>query len=142
MKVCSKCKQTKSLSEFSYDRRTKDGYQHKCKMCSKRIRKEWGAKRKAQLKEYNARATKKIKNIVVQAYGGKCACCGESELSFLSVDHMNGDGRKHRTSLGYKSGGRIFHYWLRRNNFPEGFQILCRNCNWAKYAFGKCPHQT
>jgi hypothetical protein len=31
-----------------------------------------------------------------------------------------------------------------QNNFPEGFQILCHNCNFAK-GFprnnGKCPHE-
>ena len=28
------------------------------------------------------------------------------------------------------------------NNYPKGFQVLCRNCNWGKYSRGTCPHLT
>ena len=31
--------------------------------------------------------------------------------------------------------------WLKRNDYPPGFQVLCHNCNWAKHALGRCPHQ-
>lgn len=30
--------------------------------------------------------------------------------------------------------------WIIRNNFPEMFQTLCFNCNFAKAIFGECPH--
>ena len=33
------------------------------------------------------------------------------------------------------------NYWLEKNNFPSGFQILCWNCNFAKGSLGKCPHE-
>lgn len=33
-------------------------------------------------------------------------------------------------------------WWLRRNNYPNGFQVLCHNCNMAKGFYGKCPHQS
>ena len=28
----------------------------------------------------------------------------------------------------------------RKNNYPEGFQVLCSNCNFAKGKYGSCPH--
>lgn len=33
--------------------------------------------------------------------------------------------------------------WIRKNNFPKGFQILCMNCNWGKgnSKDNKCPHE-
>jgi hypothetical protein len=31
--------------------------------------------------------------------------------------------------------------WLAKKNFPEGFQVLCANCNVAKSQNGVCPHQ-
>ena len=39
-KRCSKCEEVKSVSEFSKDRRSKDGYKSRCKECAKRYREE------------------------------------------------------------------------------------------------------
>lgn len=79
-------------------------------------------------------------------YGGdppKCACCGESEIKFLMLDHINNDGNVQRRRLfgENKSSGR-FYSWLIKNNFPEGYQVLCANCNWGKQMNnGICPHK-
>ena len=77
------------------------------------------------------------------AYGGSvCKCCGETELEFLSIDHINEDGAKHRKDLpGSGGGGHQMYRWLRLNNYPPGFQVLCMNCNFAKGHFGQCPHE-
>jgi len=77
---------------------------------------------------------------IYAAYGGaKCNCCGETELKFLTVDHINNDGAAHRKITGI---GNNFFLWLRKNNFPSGFQILCFNCNCGKNVNkGICPHQ-
>ena len=48
--------------------------------------------------------------------------------------------------LGYSSklqGGDL-HNWIIKNNFPDYFQILCQNCNFAKGMKknnNKCPHE-
>jgi hypothetical protein len=80
---------------------------------------------------------KKQKVIVLVHYGGnppKCACCGENHIEFLSVDHIKGDGAEQRRQIGgtQKFSGLLFYEWLIDNNFPEGYQILCMNCNTAK----------
>ena len=68
----------------------------------------------------------------------QCACCGETQICFLGIDHINGGGYEDRKKgLG---GGTLYHY-LRKNNYPKGFQVLCHNCNQAKGYYGKCPHQ-
>jgi hypothetical protein len=72
-------------------------------------------------------------------YGSVCQCCGEPEIAFLTLDHINGDGSKHRKLIG--TGGTRLFWWIKKNGFPKGFQTLCRNCNWAKYRLGKCPHK-
>lgn len=69
-----------------------------------------------------------------------CVCCGEKETMFLSIDHINGGGGKQKKELG--GGGGKMYRWLTKNNYPKGFQVLCHNCNQAKGAYGKCPHQT
>jgi hypothetical protein len=91
---------------------------------------------------------RKLRVEVMAAYGGpRCACCGESEEKFLSIDHVNNDGAEHRRNIGYGEGngkgasGRTL-VWLKRNGFPEGFQVLCMNCNFGKQRNGGvCPHQ-
>lgn len=69
----------------------------------------------------------------------KCACCGETHIEFLSIDHINNDGYAHRKLLGF-CGNRIYT-WLIKNNFPDGFQILCMNCQFGKRLNGVCPHK-
>ncbi len=95
---------------------------------------------KSRFNKYNREWSKKRREIVISHYGGVCACCEESQIEFLSMDHINGDGAKHRREL--KKNGHIHIYdWLIKNNFPEGFQVLCMNCNWAKGKYGYCPHK-
>ncbi len=84
-----------------------------------------------------AKRYRKTRENVILSYGGKCICCGEDHIEFLAIDHVNGNGRQDRDEKG-KSG---FYRWLAKNNYPEGYQILCHNCNWAKFAYGICPHQ-
>ena len=68
-----------------------------------------------------------------------CACCGENtSIKFLTVDHI--DGRKTMGHIKSLSGIKLCH-WLLKNNFPDGIQILCWNCNSTKGLYGKCPHQ-
>ena len=84
---------------------------------------------------------REIKRIVMAAYGGRCACCGEEEVAFLSIDHMHGGGRKHREEIG-AVGSRGFYGWLKDNNYPAGFQVLCHNCNMGRHLNGGiCPHK-
>lgn len=81
-----------------------------------------------------------IKSIVFNYYGSKCECCGENNQKFLSIDHIYRDGTKHRKEIG--SGSLVLYRWLIQNNFPEGFQILCYNCNIGKaHNNGTCPHK-
>lgn len=68
-----------------------------------------------------------------------CACCNETEVCFLSIDHINGGGCAHRKAIG---GGGSTYAWLKKNKFPSGFQVLCHNCNLAKGFYGRCPHRT
>jgi len=77
-----------------------------------------------------------------------CNCCGEnSHIEFLAIDHIAGkkqmDSERGLIKLGYSSklDGNGLVNWLIHNDFPEGFQILCHNCNLAKGHYGKCPHK-
>jgi hypothetical protein len=68
----------------------------------------------------------------------QCKCCKTDILEFLSIDHINGGGIQHRKLIGGNGAG--FYRWLIKNNFPEGFRVLCMNCNHALGRCGYCPH--
>ena len=67
----------------------------------------------------------------------QCACCGETEVEFLGIDHIDGDGAQHRREV---LPSRIYR-WLIKNKFPAGIQVSVHNCNLAKGYYGACPHQ-
>lgn len=104
--------------------------------------------------EYNRKARERrqrLKMDVFNAYGGpRCACCGEDHAEFLTIDHIDQNGAQHRRSLQSELAwapvrgsmcGATFYLWLKKNNYPSGFRVLCFNCNFAIGHFGKCPHQ-
>lgn len=66
----------------------------------------------------------------------ECECCHESNIGFLSLDHIHGGGGKHRKAINSNT-----YKWIINHNFPDGYQILCMNCNWGRRINGICPHK-
>lgn len=159
MKLCSKCKSEEAPPKYAY-----------CRACRTQAHYEWRQKnpeRWSQLqKQYRAKRLKnpewvkknrkrgvdywqKLRSEVMDAYGGKrCACCGETEPKFLTIDHVFNDGAKHRRQIGYgdgngKGASSRTLAWIKKHNFPGGFQVLCMNCNLGKQRNGgTCPHKS
>ena len=111
MKKCPGCRFVKADFEFSSDRSVT------CSQC------------KAERAVEERRALRKA---VLGLLGGACACCGESEYVFLDIDHVNEDGAEERRRTKVAT-------WRLALVEPHRFQVLCRNCNWAKFQ-GGCPH--
>ena len=82
------------------------------------------------------------KKEVIGHYGGLCACCGEANLAFLSIDHINDNGREHKGLGRTRYKGLPLYRYLKNHNYPEGIQVLCLNCNIGKKNNkGTCPHK-
>jgi len=81
-----------------------------------------------------------LRKPLLDAWGHACECCGDTHHEFLTIDHIKNDGKAHRKAL---TGGTMELYrWLRDRGYPkDGFQLLCWNCNYAKYSQGVCPHE-
>ncbi len=97
---------------------------------------EYYKKNAEKRREYARQRNKDQKELVYNHYGRKCCHCGIEDMRVLTIDHINNDGAAHRKKL-FNNGGNSFNRWLCKNNFPEGFQTLCRNCNWIKYLESK-----
>lgn len=106
-----------------------------CKRCRDHVR-AWKAANKELILSNHRDYTRRVRLAVLAAYGTCCACCGESEETFLAIDHIGGGGCKHIKSLKV-----TFYRWLQINGYPPGFQTLCHNCNWGKHVCGECPHK-
>lgn len=154
-RMCKTCGETKPIEKF-YKRNSpafpSKEYGYWCRECLKeKNRKHYWANREKRssrakvLREQNREEHyakkksyyRKTRETVILHYGGKCACCGESDIRFLAFDHINNDGAKHRREIGRTT----ISYWLRKNGYPKGFQVLCHNCNMAKAYYGTCPHK-
>lgn len=97
---------------------------------------EWSNCHPKEKREQSKRHTKKLKMDVINHYSnGSMACANPYDehkepyttTDALQIDHINGGGSKHLKSL----HGSIYQ-WLKNNNYPKGYQVLCANCNWIK----------
>jgi len=119
-------------------RKPKDGYKT-CEECQARVQ-QWMQEHPQEKKQAAQAWRDDLRKQIFDHYGRACRCpgCDVTEEAFLTIDHVNGGGTKHRREVG---SGSAFFFWLVKNNFPPEFQTLCYNCNCAKGHAGICPHQ-
>jgi hypothetical protein len=103
-----------------------------------RNRRSWAkhrVKRAVAVKEWRAILISEV----IAEYGGKCCCCGETHATFLTIDHVNHNGREHSRQIG---SGALYR-WLRKNGYPkDGFRLMCYNCNCGRERnAGVCEHE-
>jgi len=62
---------------------------------------------------------------------GKCVKCGEGDIDVLCLDHIADNGAAHRLEIGGHRGQQLYKM-LKKQKYPEGYQVLCANCNLKK----------
>lgn len=130
-KTCSRCHAVlpRTVQFFELRPRRTDIFYSECRECRRKI----SCARRLQ-----------FKIAVMTHYSGgsppHCACCRESAIEFLTIDHVNGGGNAHRREAKL-NGGYATHLWLKKNGYPAGFRVLCMNCNMSFGQHGYCPHQ-
>lgn len=147
MKTCTKCEIDKPLTDF-YARGGK------CKKCVAIRHKAYLDRNKSKTTAYRTKYIKdnwvhirkqrrdwrrQVRVIVLTHYSGgkpKCDCCGIDHIEFLCIDHIDGGGRKHNISLNRRS----IYVWLKNQEYPSGYRVLCHNCNMSRGLYGYCPH--
>jgi hypothetical protein len=144
LKLCLRCGPERgpiSILEFHPHGTTKDRLQNECKSCRNERRREARKEKRGYYATERERghdahllASRRLyyryKAKVFAHYGGEHpACkCGFDDPRALSIDHVDGGGSQHRKTL----KGISIHKWLVAQGYPEGFQILCMNCQYIK----------
>lgn len=153
---CNKCKKEPSVEGGSWcagcraKARERRNRSEESKQKAKDAREKWRRSHRPYDAQKSKNYRQRLKKQVIEAYGGKCACCGETSIEFLTLDHIDNNGAAHRrelfphiaAKLGHGLGGWSFYVKVRKLGFPPGLQVLCWNCNSAKQYYGRCPHQT
>jgi len=84
--------------------------------------------------EERLKRQKEIKKECFQHYAKdqiKCEICGITNIDVLCIDHINGNGNIERKKYcgNPREGGTPFYFKLKRMNYPDGYRLLCLNCN-------------
>ena len=74
------------------------------------------------------RRRRDLRSRLLEAYGGRCVACGESDPDVLLIDHVNDDGHEHRRSM----RNQQVYTDLERRGYPDEVQLLCGNCSLRK----------
>ncbi len=78
---------------------------------------------------------RELREEFLAAYGNECECCGETQKHFLTIEHRDGGGKKHRGSVG--AAGVLQD--MKRQGWPKDkYALLCYNCNCARGFYGFC----
>jgi len=166
-KTCRRCKVLKPLEAFHRNKHFADGRSSYCIECDnarnrlyfkrytpemldehRRRAREYARKRYHLYKDrYLVRQREYIKHrktevhaSLLKLFGDHCACCGEANKDFLTLDHIRGGGNDHRKML----SGHTTRVWLDAitdDKRHEKYQLLCMNCNWGSRKDGVCPHK-
>lgn len=125
-KVCSKCNQIKTISEFTKNKAKKDGYNNYCKDCNKEYQKihydnnkdyyiNNKNNRKRFIKEFIDRVKKR----------SKCSNCSETDIACLDFHHLNDSSKSFNISKSTQLGTsiKVLKEELRK------CIVLCSNCH-------------
>ena len=156
---CGRCQEWKVVDRFTRDKAKRCGLGGWCKTCCNAAHnrgyalnpkrylertKRYYIRTKSRYQERARNRNREIKTTVMSWYGGKCRCCGESRLHFLSLDHIYDDGAKQRGGGKGCGGGEHFYRAIVKNgqlDRPKDLQVLCWNCQMGKrFGYGFCLH--
>lgn len=141
-KRCPKCETEKPLDKFgnSYCKSCQNTYNREYRRNISKEKEKWYRRTEDTQGQYKRRIYRKdiLRQEMILAYGGACSCCGENDMHFLTLEHLEGGGNKHRRE--FKKASRTWQD-LKNRSWPSGHTILCWNCQMGKTHYGVCPHK-
>lgn len=136
LKTCASCDKTKSIRFFRLNIKNVDSIQETCRDCQEKTDPDLEDRR---IKNRRSKiSTEKNRLRAIEALGGRCACCGQTEPNFLAIDHINKKGALERRN---RNSNRTWDL-ARYDGYPKDkYRLLCHNCNMAYGMRNCCPHQ-
>jgi len=143
-KVCGYCLNAKPDAEFVTAKGKTSARCGECRNYHARWRfnhrRQLSEEKLAKQRERERNRTRQYREKILDAYGRKCACCGETTPEFLALDHVNNDGAEQRRLTG-RPGGVATYIFVIAQGFPPDYRLLCHNCNVSHGMYGYCPHE-
>ena len=99
-------------------------------------RAEYREKNREHLALSARQRNRKLKQLLMDKYGGKCVGCGETELTVLTMDHINDDGYIERQLRKEHKKVSSWYVDLLKSERRIDLQILCANCQMRKKIYG------
>lgn len=133
MKKCTSCKEDKPLTEFNKKKRSKDGLQDSCKLCSrKRSRRYYCENKEKHRKVTTARKKKMVQKNQEYVWdwlsNHPCVDCGETDIVVLEFDHQK--NKESTISRAVVTGWST----LRIQKEIDKCEVRCSNCHKKKTA--------
>jgi 5-methylcytosine-specific restriction endonuclease McrA len=124
MRTCSKCREEKSVNDFS-NRKTKKGtvIKHRiCKSCSTDYKRSWESKSRKVVRDY----------VFNYLSTNPCNGCGSTDVLSLEFDHI--DPKQKSLNVCKAISGKEGYRFSLEELITEisKCQVLCRNCHQAK----------
>ena len=125
-KICSKCKEEKSIELFSKNKSKKSGYSCECKECHKIIRKKYYDNNKEkEISRVHIRRTQQVKDFKEFKSKLKCILCNENHIATLHFHHLDPSIKEIDLSTAVRLG------WSKDKLEKEINKcvVLCANCH-------------
>ena len=89
--------------------------------------------------QYQKMKEKVTKEVIKYYSSGTMACANPfnehkepyTNILALTLDHIEGGGHKHRNNI--KRSGAHFYRYLQKQGYPDGYRVLCMNCQFMKF---------
>lgn len=125
MKICSRCKVSKPLTDFYKSGRMKDGVQSSCKEC---MAESYKRNRAENVDHYKAVAAARYEQNLIRLNEWKslqkCKCCNEADACCLDLHHLDPNEKDVNIS-------DVVRYWSwdRLMSELDKCIVVCANCH-------------
>ena len=135
MKTCSCCKAEKPFADFNKYKRSKDGYDYRCKLCQRASNKAWcnnnWSRKISQQRDRCLSLRDQMRDLKESA---GCATCDETDPVCLEFHHLDPSVKEIDPSDMISSGWS----WSRMLKEIDKCIVLCSNCHKKVHAGKIC----
>lgn len=137
-KKCTKCQETKALTEFYY-RKNRNVYEAQCKVCcAASTRRYYGEnptgyrdKSKTRMAGYKAENRIKVADFLIK---NPCVACGEKDIRVLQFDHRDPSKKRYAVGTMMSCG----FTWSHIEAEIAKCDVRCANCHIKKTSVQMC----